>query len=78
MRGMLAGIPPAFALSLDARAVHRYVQLPPKSLVRDGDGYWFLTATHAAVAWHRPVEPNGFKRALRTPSSASKSKPKDP
>ena len=68
---MLAGVPFAFALDLDARAVDEQVQRALRTTVGDVDGQGLLTAGQRAEVGHRPVEADqpqqAFDKAGRLP-----------
>jgi hypothetical protein len=61
---MLAGVPLAFALDLDARAVDERVQRVLRPPVGDVDGQGLLAAGQRAEVRHRPVEANQPQQAL--------------
>ena len=64
---MLAGVPLAFALDLDARAVDEQVQRATRPTVGDVDGQGLLTAGQRAEVGYRPVEANQPQQALDEP-----------
>ena len=64
---MLAGVPLAFALDLDARAVDEQVQRAFRPPEGDVDSQRLLTARQGAKIWHRPVEADQLQQAFDEP-----------
>ena len=64
---MLAGVPLAFALDLDARAVDEQVQRAFRPPVGDVDSQRLLTARQGVKIWHRPVEADQLQQAFDEP-----------
>ena len=65
---MLAGVPFAFALNFDTRAVDQQVQRPLGAAIRDVHGQGLLAPGQGAEVGHRPVEANQPQQALDEPS----------
>jgi hypothetical protein len=64
---MLARVPLAFALDLDARAVDQQVQRPLGAAVGDVHSQGLLAAADRAEVRHRPVEADQPQEALDEP-----------
>ena len=64
---MLAGVPFAFALNLDAGAIDQQVQRTLGAAIGDVDGQGFLAARQRAEVGHRPVEANQAQQAFDEP-----------
>lgn len=65
---MLADVPLAFTLDLDARAVDEQVQRAFRPPVGNIDIQRLLTAKQVAKIWYRPVEVNQLQQAFDEPS----------
>lgn len=61
---VLAGIPLAFALRLDARAVDQKVQRTGSTAIRQANFKCRLAAAKGAEIWHRPVQSDQLQQAL--------------
>ena len=61
---MLAGVPLAFALDLDARAIDQQVQGALRAPIRDVHCECLLVAGQDAEVGHRPIEVNKLQKAL--------------
>ena len=64
---VLARVPLAFALNLDAGAVDQQVQRPFGATIRDVDGEGLLAAAQRAEVGHRPVKPDQAQQAFDEP-----------
>ena len=64
---MLACVPLAFTLRLDASAIDQKVQWPCRTLVGDGDGQGSLSPAQGAVVRDRPVQPDKLQQTGHKP-----------
>ena len=69
---MLARIPLAFTLDLDAGAVDQQVQRPLRAAIRDVHGQGLLAAGQRAEVGHCPVQADQLQQALDKPGRLPK------
>lgn len=68
---MLAGVPFAFTLDLDAGLVDQHVQRTLGAAIRDIDGQRLLTTRQRAEVGHHPVEANQSQQSFDEPRRLS-------